>query len=227
MSAPSTDAQHQPTRHPNPTNAQRMRSHRHHKRGRAKRTHTAEKNDRSAPGGEGVNHAAHRGSSLLILQPFPLLSLPPPPKPPNNTWIWTGHVRTTRHATHSRAIYTSAHPSAPCPLSIPSLSSSSSNNQLAPNIPFHLPTQTPHHTHTRNTQKMMFQAFHYYFTLKIPPRWKLIHGCLRMSTVRLLLHRDEGFVPRWWRERQRLRAADRRRVELVYCWVAARRGRVV
>ena len=40
----------------------------------------------------------------------------------------------------------------------------------------------------------MFQNFHYPFSLPIPPRWKLIHGCLRTATVRLLTNSEDGFV---------------------------------
>lgn len=45
----------------------------------------------------------------------------------------------------------------------------------------------------------MFQDFHYPFSLPIPPRWKLIHGCLRTATVRLLTNSDDGLVPKAWR----------------------------
>ena len=46
----------------------------------------------------------------------------------------------------------------------------------------------------------MFQDFHYPFSLPIPPRWKLIHGCLRTATVRLLTNSEDGLVPQAWRE---------------------------
>ena len=46
----------------------------------------------------------------------------------------------------------------------------------------------------------MFQNFHYPFSLPIPPRWKLIHGCLRTATVRLLTNSEDGLVPQAWRE---------------------------
>jgi hypothetical protein len=70
---------------------------------------------------------------------------------------------------------------------------------------------------------MPFHAFHYPFTLRVPPRWKLIHGCLRMATVRLVMHREEGVVPRWWRARRARRAEERRRVRLVWSFIGALR----
>ncbi|KJA15949.1 hypothetical protein HYPSUDRAFT_207454 [Hypholoma sublateritium FD-334 SS-4] len=66
-------------------------------------------------------------------------------------------------------------------------------------------TNTPHIVHrpkghTKPTaHAAMFQDFHYPFSLPIPPRWKLIHGCLRTATVRLLTNSEDGLVPQAWR----------------------------